>query len=261
MASEDAPNEESRYAAEYKIVIVGESAVGKTALLYQFSDGIFKNGLISTIGLDFRTKIIDVEGVPIRLQVWDTAGQERFRTLSKQLFRSAKGIVLVFDITNRKSFEQLSYWLNSFDSYGVRDEGVLLLGNKSDLEDERNVPMEEAKKLANDHSYNYVETSAKLGTNVLEAFTTLAKELHIKYGPYLPNRTRPSVRQNYKSGSKSKIEPAITMSSRVGELRRSLQIKSHRSNSLTDLQNEGVDETAFKLGREGGQKFNKCCTN
>ena len=195
MASEDAPNEESRYSAEYKIVIVGESAVGKTALLYKYSEGIFKNGLISTIGLDFRTKIVDVEGVPVRLQVWDTAGQERFRTLSKQLFRGAKGIVLVFDITNRKSFEQLNYWISSFESYGVREEGVLIIGNKLDLEDIRQVTNKEATSVATTHSYNYIETSAKNGTNVNEAFALLAREIHIQHGVYRPNRMRPSVRE------------------------------------------------------------------
>ena len=195
MASEDAPSEESKYSAEYKIVIVGESAVGKTALLYKYSEGIFKNGLISTIGLDFRTKIVDVEGVPVRLQVWDTAGQERFRTLSKQLFRGAKGIVLVFDITNRKSYEQLNYWISSFESYGVREEGVLIIGNKVDLEDIRQVTNREASSLATDHSYNYIEASAKNGTNVNEAFGLLAREIHIQHGVYRPNRMRPSVRE------------------------------------------------------------------
>ncbi|KAI6653207.1 Ras-related protein Rab-13 [Oopsacas minuta] len=203
MASEDAPNEESKYSAEYKIVIVGESAVGKTALLYKYAEGVFKNGLISTIGLDFRTKIVDVEGVPVRLQVWDTAGQERFRTLSKQLFRGAKGIVLVFDVTNRKSFDQLNYWINSFESYGVREEGVLIVGNKSDLEEVRQVSTREAQAVATDHSYNFIETSAKNGTNVNEAFSMLAREIHIQHGVYRPNRMRPSVRELSVSRDKS----------------------------------------------------------
>ena len=251
MASEDAPNEESKYSAEYKIVIVGESAVGKTALLYKYSEGVFKNGLISTIGLDFRTKIVDVEGVPVRLQVWDTAGQERFRTLSKQLFRGAKGIVLVFDITNRKSFDQLNYWINSFESYGVREEGVLIIGNKSDLEEQREVKTKDAQTIANDHSYNFIETSAKNGTNVNEAFSMLAREIHIQHGVYRPSRMRPSVRE---LSVKDRCQK-VTASTSDGNLN-----GKEAPKSPAHVEDELGDKSIRLKHREGGSKKGGCCS-
>lgn len=256
MASEDAPNEESKYSAEYKIVIVGESAVGKTAILYKYAEGVFKNGLISTIGLDFRTKIVDVEGVPIRLQVWDTAGQERFRTLSKQLFRGAKGIVLVYDVTNRKSYEQLSYWINSFESYGVREEGVLIIGNKIDLEESRQVTTREAKSLADDHSYNFMETSAKNGINILEAFSLLARELHIKHGVYRPSRTRPSVREFSKEKT-TKTGSSISLPRSNPNIDNKMY-KARRTQSETDFDNEH-DTTISTIRLQQGKEKTKCC--
>ena len=256
MASEDAPNEESKYSAEYKIVIVGESAVGKTAILYKYAEGVFKNGLISTIGLDFRTKIVDVEGVPIRLQVWDTAGQERFRTLSKQLFRGAKGIVLVYDITNRKSFEQLNYWINSFESYGVREEGVLIIGNKIDLEDARQVSTKEAKALSTDHSYNFVETSAKNGINVTEAFSLLARELHIKHGVYRPSRTRPSVREFSKEKS-TRVGVSISLP-RANPQTSDKLYKGRRTQSDSEF-DTNHDSTDPPIRLQNGKEKIKCC--
>ena len=259
MASEDAPSEESKYSAEYKIVIVGESAVGKTALLYKYSEGVFKNGLISTIGLDFRTKIVDVEGVPVRLQVWDTAGQERFRTLSKQLFRGAKGIVLVFDITNRKSFDQLNYWISSFESYGVREEGVLIIGNKLDLDDVRQVTTKEASFVATDHSYNYIETSAKNGINVNEAFALLAREIHIQHGVYRPNRMRPSVREL--SVSKDRANKVGTTTS-VAKSTSQSPLNGKNTNipnsETTENLNDKHPERSFRLKSKEGNKGG-CC--
>ena len=249
MASEDAPNEESKYSAEYKIVIVGESAVGKTALLYKYSEGVFKNGLISTIGLDFRTKIVDVEGVPVRLQVWDTAGQERFRTLSKQLFRGAKGIVLVFDITNKKSFDQLNYWINSFESYGVREEGVLIIGNKSDLEEQREVKTKDAQSIASDHSYNFIETSAKNGTNVNEAFSMLAREIHIQHGVYRPNRMRPSVRELSVKDRSQKISSSTSDTTLNG-----------KEKSPAHVEDDLGDKSIRLKHKEGGSGKTGCCS-
>ena len=189
-------SEEGKYAEEYKVVIVGDTSVGKTSILYNYVEASHSNNLISTVGLDFRSKILDVTGIPVKLQIWDTAGQERFRTLSKQLFRGARGIVLVYDITNRNTFFQLNYWIKSFDAFDIREEQVLIIGNKVDLADNREVNESVARKLAQDHSFNYIETSAKDGTNIQNAFQILATELNIKYGIFRPGRLLSSTQED-----------------------------------------------------------------
>ena len=189
-------SEEGKYAEEYKVVIVGESSVGKTTILYNYVQANYKENLISTVGLDFRSKILDVTGIPVKLQIWDTAGQERFRALSKQLFRGAKGIILVYDITNKNTFFQLSYWIKSFDAYEIREEQVLIIGNKVDLAENRVISESVARKLAQDYSFNYIETSAKDGTNIQKAFDILAIELNIKFGIFRPGRLLSSTQED-----------------------------------------------------------------
>ena len=190
------PCEEAKYAEEYKVVIVGDTSVGKTSILYNYVQPTHSNSLISTVGLDFRCKILDVTGIPVKLQIWDTAGQERFRTLSKQLFRGAKGIILVYDITNKNTFLQLNYWIKTFETFEIREEQVLIIGNKVDLADNREISEGVARRLAQDNSFNYIETSAKDGTNIQKAFQILATELNIRFGIFRPGRLLSSTQED-----------------------------------------------------------------
>ncbi|XP_072917228.1 ras-related protein Rab-13 isoform X3 [Hemitrygon akajei] len=134
----------------FKLLLIGDSGVGKTCLIIRFADDNFNNTYISTIGIDFKIKTIDVGGKKIKLQVWDTAGQERFKTITTAYYRGAMGIILVYDITDEKSFENIQNWMKSI------------------------------KELAKDHGIRFFETSAKSSLNVEEAFQTLAQDILIK---------------------------------------------------------------------------------
>jgi small GTP-binding protein len=153
-----------------KFIIIGSSGVGKTAILKRLIDDIFEPESQSTIGVEFLSSQVDVDGVPVRLQIWDTAGQERFRSIAKAYFRSAIGVVLVFDLTDRKSFEDLNQWLTDIHQLCDPNAVVTLIGNKLDLKGSRSVTAAEAEAFAQLHQLTYFETSALGGDNIQEAF-------------------------------------------------------------------------------------------
>ena len=252
--------EEGKFAEEYKVVIVGESYVGKTSILYNYVQATFKENLISTVGLDFRSIILDVTGIPVKLQIWDTAGQERFRTLSKQLFRGAKGIVLVYDITNKNSFFQLNHWIKSFDRYEIREEQVLIIGNKVDLAENREISESVARKLAQDYSFNYIETSAKDGTNIQNAFHVLATELNIKFGIFRPGRLLSSTQEDIISNV---IESPTAISPRkIGECNLNHPFRSifHSSGIQSISFEENCDPDYYQIERaRNGRIHGNCC--
>jgi small GTP-binding protein len=157
-----------------KILVIGESAVGKSCLLLRYTDNKFQESFMTTIGVDFKTKYIDIEGVQVKLQIWDTAGQEKFRSITKAYYRGAHGILVVFDVSRRDTFSQTRMWIDSIrdSSADSNPIDVILVGNKCDLE--RCVTADEAADLAKQFQIPYYETSAKDATNVDMAFTSLA---------------------------------------------------------------------------------------
>merc|ERR1712100_792056 len=132
----------------FKLLLIGDSGVGKSCLLLRFADDTYTDSYISTIGVDFKIRTIELDGKTIKLQIWDTAGQERFRTITSSYYRGAHGIIVVFDVTDQESFENVKHWLQEIDKYA--NEGVmkLLVGNKSDLQSKKVVSYDEAKELA-----------------------------------------------------------------------------------------------------------------
>lgn len=162
----------------YKFIVIGSSGVGKTAILKRLVDDVFTGESQSTIGVEFIATTIDVDGQSVKLQVWDTAGQERFRSIAKAYFRSAIGVILVFDLTDRKSFEDLNQWLNDVHSLCDPNAVVTLIGNKSDLIGQRAITQSEAEAFASMHTLSYLETSALGGDNVQEAFQRTAAEVY-----------------------------------------------------------------------------------
>ncbi len=164
----------------YKFVLVGDSSVGKSAILTRFADNHFASHYSNTIGVDFRFRTIAFGKKTIQLQIWDTAGQEKFRTLTSSYYRNANCVVLVYDVTNERSFNHTKDWLEEVQR-AVPADGrkpqYILLGNKSDLMASKCVPTEKAKKFATEHSMFFMECSAKDGTNVDTAFLTAAETL------------------------------------------------------------------------------------
>ncbi|KAH7732216.1 Rab8 [Aphelenchoides avenae] len=132
------------------------------------------NNFISTVGIDYRNKLVEVDKYKVKLQIWDTAGQERFRSITSSYYRDADALLLVFDVTNRTSFENIRNWLAQVREYAKDSVQIILVGNKTDLSSQRKVKADEARQLAVAYNINYMETSAKTGHNVQEAFHELA---------------------------------------------------------------------------------------
>ncbi|KAI8645350.1 P-loop containing nucleoside triphosphate hydrolase protein [Parasitella parasitica] len=166
--------EESSYDYVFKLIVVGDSGVGKTNLLGRFAHDTFDFASKSTIGLDLTVKNMDIKGKRVRAQIWDTAGQERYRSITKRYYRGAVGALLVYDITKRESFESLGRWLNELKINEAHpDSMVMLVGNKSDLEPQREVSQEEALNYSKINGIMFMETSALESTNVQKAFESL----------------------------------------------------------------------------------------
>ena len=161
----------------YKFIIIGSSGVGKTAILKRLVEDTFSDESQSTIGVEFDSTMIMVEDRRVKLQIWDTAGQERFRSIAKAYYRNAVGVILVFDITERKTFDELSSWLNDVHTLCDPNAVIQLIGNKADLASQRAVTLTEAEAFASHQHMQYLETSAKGGDNVREAFVRVASDI------------------------------------------------------------------------------------
>lgn len=155
-----------------KVIVIGDSTVGKTALLLKYVEGVYTSTTM-TIGIDFKNKNINIDGNDIKMQLWDTAGQERFKTISVSYFRRAHGIALLYDVSNTQSFEHIPNWLDSVAQNTMRKVPLILIGNKCDLA--LKVKVEEGKQMAEDNGVPFFLTSAKTGEGVEEAFTALAR--------------------------------------------------------------------------------------
>ncbi|GAB1293316.1 Ras-related protein Rab-8A [Apodemus speciosus] len=206
----------------FKLLLIGDSGVGKTCVLFRFSEDAFNSTFISTIGIDFKIRTIELDGKRIKLQIWDTAGQERFRTITTAYYRGAManvsslrdgllsraavahafnpstweaeaggflssrpawstdGIMLVYDITNEKSFDNIRNWIRNIEETRLCSVEKMILGNKCDVNDKRQVSKERGEKLALDYGIKFMETSAKANINVENAFFTLARDIKAK---------------------------------------------------------------------------------
>ena len=155
----------------FKLLLIGDSGVGTSCLLLRFADDTYTESYISTIGVDFKIRTIQLDGKTIKLQVWDTAGQERFRTITSSYYRGAHGIIVVFDVTDQESFNNVKQWLQEIDRYAYENVDKLLVGNKCDLTDKKVVEYISAKAYADQLGISFLETSAKNATNVEQVFT------------------------------------------------------------------------------------------
>jgi small GTP-binding protein len=162
----------------YKVLLLGDTSVGKTCFLLRFTEDTFTENHISTIGVDYKLKLLTTNpDKNIKLQIWDTAGQDRFRCITKNYFRGSHGILLIYDITSMSSFNNIKNWILQIKESLGEQPCITLVGNKVDLESNRKVSKEDGIRLATEYGMTFFETSAKDGTNIYEAFSQLTKEM------------------------------------------------------------------------------------
>lgn len=170
----------SSYAYLFKYIIIGDTGVGKSCLLLQFTDRRFTPIHDLTIGVEFGARVITVEDTQLKLQIWDTAGQESFRSITRSYYRGAAGALLVYDITRKDTFDHMLSWLEDARAHSNSDMSIILVGNKADLEHRREVARETGEAFAKQHGLLFLETSAKDNVNVDEAFLSTAKAIYEK---------------------------------------------------------------------------------
>lgn len=174
----------------YKLLLIGDSGVGKSCLLLRFADDTYTESYISTIGVDFKIRTIELDGKVVKLQIWDTAGQERFRTITSSYYRGAHGIIIVYDVSDLESFNNVKQWLQEIERYAVDNVNKLLVGNKCDMASKKVVSYKTGKDLADNFNMPFIETSAKNAHHVEEAFVTMAAEIKSRVQVSM-NQSRP----------------------------------------------------------------------
>ncbi|EAA33006.1 hypothetical protein GE21DRAFT_5842 [Neurospora crassa] len=160
-----------------KLLLIGDSGVGKSCCLLRFSEDSFTPSFITTIGIDFKIRTIELDGKRVKLQIWDTAGQERFRTITTAYYRGAMGILLVYDVTDERSFNNIRTWFANVEQHATEGVNKILIGNKCDWEEKRAVSKEQGQALADELGIPFLEVSAKANINIEEAFFSLANDI------------------------------------------------------------------------------------
>ena len=167
--------EEEFYDLKIRVMLIGDSNVGKTSIIKRYCNNQFSPSYISTVGIDFETKYLRLNGKIINLQIWDTAGQERYKVLAKNYYKNSDGFIIVYDITDKKSFNNVANWITQIKDSASENVKCVLLGNKCDLEELRQVDINQGKDLANNYHLKFYETSAQKGNNIQKVFTDLVK--------------------------------------------------------------------------------------
>ena len=168
--------------AVYKILLLGDSEVGKSCFLMRYSDNVFVENYITTIGLDYKLKYVQLDtGETIKVQLWDTAGQDRYRTIAKNYYKGSHGILLLYDVTKLSSFENIREWIKDIKEEVYEKAIIFLIGNKIDKTTERKITTEQGTKLAEEYNLPFFEASAKSGENVDEIFKFLYKKISEVY--------------------------------------------------------------------------------
>ena len=159
-----------------KILTLGDTEVGKTSIVLRFSDDKFDDNQFATIGIDFKTKYMKMGDSSVKVLIWDTAGQEKFQNIAKQYYKGANGVLLIYDISNKKSFERVDFWLKELkENNKINELFICLVGNKIDLEDKRVISTEEGEKYAKENNMKFFEVSAKRGKGIDELFDEAIK--------------------------------------------------------------------------------------
>jgi small GTP-binding protein len=165
---------------QIKLLLLGDQAVGKSSLMIRYTEDIFNLSIMGTAGVDLKRKNIIIDNENVKVMIYDTAGHERFRSIAKTQYKGSKGIILVYDVAEKKSFDRVSTWMDNIKEHLDTDVEILLVGNKIDMKDERIVSSEEGENLAKNFGVSFMETSAKTGENVDTAFMKLIKKIYDK---------------------------------------------------------------------------------
>mmetsp|Transcript_152032 Transcript_152032/g.268418 ORF Transcript_152032/g.268418 Transcript_152032/m.268418 type:complete len:207 (+) Transcript_152032:42-662(+) len=189
MAVVDAPE----YDHSFKLLLIGDSGVGKSNMLLRFADDVYNQESLATIGVDFKICTRNIDNQIVKMVIWDTAGQERFRTITSSYYRGSQGIMVVYDVTDRSSFEHVRGWMQEIEKYAKEGTPSLLIGNKCDLTSKRAVLADEGKELAEELGVRFMETSARNAHNIDHVFELMCKEIvrqvAPKVGPATPGLT------------------------------------------------------------------------
>lgn len=175
-------SEEDTYDLLYKIIIVGDTCVGKSNILSRYIKNVFREDSKSTVGVELGNKLLKVKGTNTKLQIWDTAGQERYRSITSSYYKGSHGCFIVYDITNEPSFESVEKWFEQVQKEGSKDVSIILVGNKCDLENERKVPKEKGEEKAKQLNIPFFETSALSNIKIEDIFTVIAENIYERTG-------------------------------------------------------------------------------
>ena len=169
---------EENYEVMFKVVLIGDMKVGKTNIVSRYIKNEFNKDSMSTIGVEFGSKELVIEGHNVKVQIWDTAGQEKYKSITNAYYKGAKGAFVVYDITNKNSFDNADNWLNNLRASADKKCSIILIGNKSDLEDKREVSIEQGEEKAKNNEIAFMETSALSGDNIDKAFEMMINEAY-----------------------------------------------------------------------------------
>ena len=172
--------EDDNYEMMFKVVIVGDSFVGKTNIMSKYLKNEFHEDSKATVGVEFGSRQFNIEGHVIKAQIWDTAGQERYKAITSAYYKGAKGAFIVYDITRKESFDNVTKWAEQLKSAADKNLTIIIVGNKVDLEDQRQIKTEEGQNKANELESAFIETSASSGTNIDKAFEMMINEVYKK---------------------------------------------------------------------------------
>ena len=206
----EAQGQPSNYQYIFKLILIGNSGVGKSCILQRYIRHSFEESYKCTIGVDFLMKSVIINGITVKLQLWDTAGQEKYKSMVSSYYRGANVALIVFDLTSRPSFDALPLWIENFYKNGPEQKNIILIGNKKDLVDERQVTQEEAEMFAETNNMIYFETSAKDGDNIDYVFNYAAEKLLEFYTgnnqPVLKKELTPKIENQQSSFQEVRIE-------------------------------------------------------
>ena len=199
-------NKSNTTAFDYlsKILLIGDSSVGKTSIMMRFVNNNFSSSFISTIGIDFVTKIIESSGSKVKLQLWDTAGQERFRAITLGYIKGAHVIIIVYDVCDKTTFANIKYWIEIINEYTCDNIGIILVGNKIDIDSNRQVTFKDGYELGKKYNIPFFECSAKKGINIDLIFDEAAKIHIINFNKIINNKIKPTINLNNEIINKKK---------------------------------------------------------